>query len=281
MKKIVFIGNRVNVLKECLKEPDWEIIKIFAVQGSTLIQYLRGLGEPCREFRFHDKSQIIEEIQNLDFDILVSNGCPFILPIKELSNNTRLFINTHPSLLPALKGPHPINGLFILKHEYFGATTHFMVDDVDSGGIISQVKGQLTSDLDLGMVYRLSFLLEADAFRRAINLLKNTNYLFGGFEQEGEHSFYRRKAHDLVVDSAKETDDEILNKVKAFGISTLGVHIRLANGEFIRTLEAYPVFNNLVYEKFQSSCPGTITLEYEDFLLIQCASGLLRVRKVS
>jgi len=278
-KRVVFIGNRVNVLEEVFNEPSWEIIEIFAVAESSLTKYLDFIKSPYREFRFRDRKAVIEEIQKLDFDILVSNGCPFILPIDELTKPSRLLINTHPSVLPALKGPHPINGLFLLKQKHFGATTHYMVNDVDSGGIIAQIRYPLTEDLDLGLVYRLSFLLEADVFRLAITNLQITNYHLPGTTNNIEHSYYKRVAEDLIADSVKETAEDILIKVRAFGVLSLGVTIKLAGNKTIKVFNADIITNELVAEKFGSTEPGTITLEYEGNLIIQCAKGLLRISK--
>lgn len=277
-KKVIFIGNRVNVFLEAYAEPTWGITKVFAVAESYLAKYLTSVKKPFTEFKFSDRKQVIDEIQSQDFDILVSNGCPFILPITELSHSGRLFLNTHPSLLPALKGPTPINGLFLFNHKYFGATTHYMSDDVDAGKIIAQVKHPLTDDLDLGLAYRLSFLLEGDAFRQAIMTLENSDYSFPGLDQVGEHSFYKRKVKDLAASSITQTATEIAIKVKAFGIGSLGVSISLASGEIIKALTADVITNKLVAEKYGSE-PGDIILEYEGNTLIQCAEGILRVTK--
>ncbi len=278
-KRIVFIGNRINVLQEALNESTWEVVKIFSVAGSNLSQHLYQTDIPFDTFSFKDKRQVVDEIQNLDFDILVSNGCPFILPISELASPSRMFLNTHPSLLPALKGPHPINGLFLFNHKTFGATTHYMLDDVDAGRIVAQVKHPLTKDLDLGLVYRLSFMLEADVFRSAISILKSTNYTYIGLEHIGEHSYYKRQPEDMIADSTKETSSEIVTKVKAFEISSLGVKIKLSNGELVKALNADTLTNEILIEKFSSNEPGDVILEYEGKLLIQCKTGLLRVNR--
>ena len=44
-----------------------------------------------------------------DYDILVSNGCPYILPLNELKKAK--YVNVHPSLLPNLKGIDPVIAL--------------------------------------------------------------------------------------------------------------------------------------------------------------------------
>ena len=59
------------------------------------------------------KKQLLELIKNTEFDVLVSNGCPYILPITKLRKKDEIFINLHPSLLPDLRGIHPVNGAIL------------------------------------------------------------------------------------------------------------------------------------------------------------------------
>ena len=137
-KKIVFIGNRTQVLDVCLAEPDWEVGLVFAHRGSLLERELAARHLAHIPFAFADKEDVLRRLEAAEFDILVSNGCPFILPISRLFGENRLFINTHPSLLPNLKGPHPINGLFMQGQGEFGATTHYMAEEVDAGEVRSK-----------------------------------------------------------------------------------------------------------------------------------------------
>jgi methionyl-tRNA formyltransferase len=191
-KKIIFIGNRVGVLDVCLNEQDWQVDTVLALRGSLLEQDLAARGISHQVFAFADKAEIVRRLEAAEFDILVSNGCPFILPISRLSRGDRLFINTHPSLLPQLKGPHPVNALFLQGGREFGATTHLMAEEVDAGEILAQQRVPLTPDLDAGLVYRLSFQLEAEAFRQAIAALKAADYRVSAHPQPAGGSSYKR-----------------------------------------------------------------------------------------
>lgn len=111
------------------------------------------------------REQVVSSILKEKYDVLVSNGCPYILPISKLGKH--IFINIHPSLLPKFKGKSPIKEAFREKAQ-MGATCHYMIDEVDSGEIISQV----TFDCkELDECYRQSYKAEAKVFRRAYKKL--------------------------------------------------------------------------------------------------------------
>jgi methionyl-tRNA formyltransferase len=78
-----------------------------------------------------------------------------------------IFVNIHPSLLPDLKGKSPI--LEALKqNKPMGVTCHVMIDEVDSGDIISQVK-VFPDRSDLNDCYKKMFKAEARAFKLALD----------------------------------------------------------------------------------------------------------------
>jgi methionyl-tRNA formyltransferase len=137
--KYLFVGNRINVLHEMIKLGlDVEIVPLPQT-----------------------KKDLIGDIDRRTFDVLVSNGCPYILPIKP----NKKYINVHPSLLPDLKGKSPILEA-IKQGKPMGATCHLMVKKVDDGEILSQVKINPNRG-DLNECYRESFRAEAVAFKTA------------------------------------------------------------------------------------------------------------------
>ena len=107
-KRYVFAGNRFFVLEKML-ELNLPIIKIFALCDSFLAKELER-----RRISYEiipPKRDFVQILKALDFSILVSNGCPVILPITELSlGNNKVFVNVHPSFLPDLRGSDPVPG---------------------------------------------------------------------------------------------------------------------------------------------------------------------------
>lgn len=141
--KYLFTGNRIETLNEMVR---------LGLKITILPPQLT-------------RQKYIEEIKKRDFNIFVSNGCPYILPISKIKKPHQLFINLHPSLLPDLKGPSPILEA-IKQNKPMGATCHIMIDEVDSGPILSQVKIN-PNRKDLNECYRESFRAEAKAFKIA------------------------------------------------------------------------------------------------------------------
>ena len=58
---------------------------------------------------FSKKSELVDLITNTDFDVLISNGCPYILPISQIKKAGQIFVNIHPSLLHDLGGSCQVN----------------------------------------------------------------------------------------------------------------------------------------------------------------------------
>ncbi len=141
--KYVFIGNRMAVLNEML---------------------LMGLDVQILPIP-KSKIELFRNIYLADFDILVSNGCPYILPVSKIRWPHQLFINIHPSLLPDLKGKSPILEAIKFKRP-MGATCHLMEDKVDSGAIISQIKFE-PDRKDLNDCYGKAFEAEVEVFKIA------------------------------------------------------------------------------------------------------------------
>lgn len=275
-RNFIFIGNRYNVLKECLQEPTWKAVSIYALRGSYLEKQLVGSDIIFKSFELSDRHEVIENIRKSECDVLVSNGCPFLLPVRQLQNTNCLCLNTHPSLLPELKGPHAINGVFFHQHSFFGATTHIMSEEVDSGNILAQRSEPVTADLDLGLLYYLSFELEGAVFNDALQSLKRSAYDFSGIPQTGPSSFYRRKQEDMIGNPLSENTATLLKKVKSFGIKSLGVKMSLVQGEFL-IFDAHKITNERLLSNFANRPAGEIVLEYDGKLLVKSLDGLLRV----
>jgi methionyl-tRNA formyltransferase len=124
--KYIFVGNRTNVFKKML-QMNCDSVKVFSVKGSYLEKDLQKIGYNYKSIV--SKEQLIDDINMLDFDCLVSNGCSYILPVSMMKKYNQIFINIHPSLLPDLKGKHPINGAILFDRKH-GVTCHHMDDEI-------------------------------------------------------------------------------------------------------------------------------------------------------
>jgi methionyl-tRNA formyltransferase len=278
-RRLVVIGNRSGAVRECGGFQQLCLTRVWGLAGSPLECEWKTSHHAAQftPFAVADRSTVIEQIAGEDFDLLVSHGCPFVLPVATLRRSGQLFINLHPSYLPRLRGRHPANGA-LLRHEPFaGATLHYMAERVDAGRIIHQQKFTLTPDIDLGLLYALLFDLEAEVFRRGMEALIDADFKLAGEEQTGEMTAYTRDPHDMHVDFREMCDDEILTRIRAFGIASQGVSA-LVSGQRLRIVEAESTGNPYVLSKFSGQVPGTILLSWENGRLVKSRDGIIKIR---
>ena len=279
--KILFISNRTNVLKELI---NYSVeLDILVLKGSILENYCNSNNLSYSLFEMKDKELVINKVMLCNYDILISNGCPFILPVTN-----KLMLNVHPTYLPFLKGKAPINGVIFHSHDFFGATMHQIDAGIDTGKIIFREKIKLTKDIDLGLLYYISFELEKEVFRKGWALLNDNNFkidLIPNVSQINLGSYYDRKYSDRVIDFKLMNVEEIQKIVRAFGISSQGAILNenlIINGQFItKVYESEVVENSFIIKKFKNILPGIVALEYDNKFLIKCLNGIIKVKVFS
>ncbi len=271
-EKGIFIGNRVNVFNEIIDISDIDIVKIFAVADSYLSNYLDH--EHIEYDTIRCKEELISDIQTLDYDYLISNGCPYILPISHLQRRDELYINIHPSLLPDLRGKHPINGAYLFNRS-LGVTCHLMDDGIDTGKILEQIKIGAPSDMSLWLAYKLCFDAEGDVFRNAYN----NHFSIGKiYPLDKEPVYYTRKEEDLIFDFNMSLED-IICKIKAFSIDSQGARFFFKGYQFI-VLECEVLNIEYLNERLDNSEEGEIIKIYDNNLIVKKDSKLLYLKQV-
>ncbi|XLS30766.1 formyltransferase family protein [Flavobacteriaceae bacterium M23B6Z8] len=274
-KKIVFIGTRFNVLEQLLKSEDQAQIDVFALNNSFLSNILDQKKISYKSFQMEDKKIFLANLLKSEFDILVSNGCPFILPASKFADH-QVLINVHPTYLPHLQGKTPLNGVFYNKYDFYGATMHYIDDGIDTGAIIHQEKVMLTPDIDLGLLYYLSMKLEGTVFKKGWNELKKNNFTYIGKKQEGSATYFNRTQAMQQIDFSTHTNEELLRSIKSFGITSQGCEAKLDN-EFYTIYAAEPVMHPALLEQFGHEKPGDIVLHYDEKLLVKTKEGIIKI----
>lgn len=214
MKNIFFVGSRVDLYKN-LNMDKYNIIKLMIVKDSHLHKYAK-----LNDLKYDillSKKQLIDEIEISNFDLFISNGCPYIIPVSKLKKEHQIFINIHPGLLPEIRGNHPINAS-LLYNRNAGATCHIMDDGIDTGSIISKIEIPLTNDLDLGLLYNLSFDAEVKAFK----LAENKNFIADEKynQNNAKQGLYFTRDKNLNEIKFIDSIETILAKVRAFNIKS-------------------------------------------------------------
>lgn len=273
-KKFIFIGNRYYVYKKMVQY-NLNIVKVFAVRGSYLDEYLVN---NQIEFEYIDsKIQLLNMIKQQNYDYLISNGCPYILPITELKKikkNSR-YINIHTSLLPDCKGRHPVNAALLFGRRH-GVTCHYMDDGIDTGDIIEQIEIPITDDVSLDLLYKLSFMTEADVFEKALN---NNFDVKEKIIAPSSAIYYTRKEKDYYI---KIEDDlgMVFRRVRAF--STHGQYAKInIEGEIVDIKNVKLINNPFVVNKYIKFDNNKVCITYGDKIIVKIQGKLLELETVN
>lgn len=232
--KYFFVGTRFYCLEKML-ELGLNIVCSAVIKDSFAE---KGLKERNIEsITIESKQQLLDLIRNTEFDVLVSNGCPYILPISQLRKRDEKYINIHPSLLPDLRGMNPVNGAILFDRPQ-GTTCHYMDDGIDTGAIISQTKIVEKPDIPLDLLYQLTFMSEAETFLKAYE----RNFEPNGVKQDQEDTiYYTRKIEDQII-TENDDLDLIVRKVRAFQLE--GQYARFEKNENRYYIKELIVFKN-------------------------------------
>jgi methionyl-tRNA formyltransferase len=278
--RLLLVGQRDSVLDVVLDHPAVQLDCCIAIAGSHLERSARQRGVRVQSFDKRDKSAALAAIVGEPFDLLLSVGCPWLLPIAELrlKRPTARFANVHPSCLPRLRGNHPINGGILFDEPYVGATVHWMDEDFDTGPIVAQRCIERTSDLDLGLLYAVVRMLEAEAMQAALDILAASGFAFEGTPQRGEASYYTRRRSDRECDAATVTSSELIRRVRAFGVPTQGCIVRFASGDSVVALDAEPIVNEYLHKRFAAAPAGSVLLRYDEHVLVRTCDGIVKLR---
>ncbi|MCX7929465.1 MAG: formyltransferase family protein [Chlorobi bacterium] len=280
MRHVLLIGQRDSVLNVLLTHPAVTLSCCMAIAGSHLERSAVEHGIRLLSFDKRNKAAAMDTLANERFDLLISVGCPWLLPVTELQQQHpgALFANVHPSCLPRLRGNSPLNGAILFDEPCIGATVHWMDEHFDTGAIIAQVCIERTPDLDLGLLYAVSRMLEADALGIALDRLTAANFTVKDTPQQGEPTYYTRRPEDMQCDATVATTDELIRRVRAFGVPSQGCTINLADGSQLVALDAEQIANPYLHQKFRQAPAGSILMQFDERMLVRTTDGIVALR---
>lgn len=266
--KFVFVGNRKFVLEEMIKiglNLDIIVIKDTHLQNESLLNNL--------DFSIiSSKAELLNKLESINFDVLISNGCPFILPVSRMKR--KKYVNIHPSFLPDLRGIDPVLGSILFKRDA-GATCHIMSEKIDAGDIISRLRIPYSNDLDASLLYQLSFIAEKKVFQMAFK-----KKFIATIKQEDKDDlvYYSRKEKDRFI-TFKESNDEIIAKIKAFNNKAQGCKF-LYKGHDFKVYSVDKVNNDFLKKYSKNYNDLSIILSYEDCIIFKKDGELLKFEKI-
>ena len=271
-RSYIFVGNRIFVLQEMLAR-QLKIKRIFAVRGSHLERQTKERNIPAEVVG--SKSELLAALKSLHFDVLVSNGCPYLLPVDGYMNPTAELVNIHPSYLPDLPGKDPVPGSLMFERDS-GATCHRIDAGIDTGPIIAQIRIPYTPDLDAGILYQLSFWAEREVFSAALNRDFLPSYTQN---PTGDEIYYSRSAGDQRINFAADSCEEIVRKVTAFGNRSQGVNFAAGGHEF-KTYAARLLSNPYLLDRVKGYRDGEVIFCYEDVVVLYKDAKVLKLERV-
>jgi methionyl-tRNA formyltransferase len=271
--KFIYAGNRSTVLRGMLFD-DLQIVHVFPVVGSRLHHEVEELDIPFTPVS--NKWEVLKGIRASNFDIFVSTGLPFILPISLLKTEMpgAKFINVHPSFLPDLRGADPIPGAILYRRDS-GVTCHLMDDGIDTGQILHQALIPYFDGMDAKLLYNLAFKLEPLVFKVALakDFLPMSPQAFSS-----DLVYYSFKSNELAIDFSK-SNDYIVSCIRAFNTPNKGASFFIQDRPHL-VFASSVIDTPEIVSRFNSSVSNQIVSIFEDSILVSRQDSLLWLKEI-
>ena len=147
--KVVILASGQGSLAQAIfdavkaRQLDAEIIEVISDRPDAHVlirakqEGLACFVHPMQKDRLQWDAQLIEHIDSLQPDLVVSAG--FMRILSPFFVSRFKMINTHPALLPAFPGAHPVRDAIAAGVSVTGATVHWVDAGMDTGEVIAQV----------------------------------------------------------------------------------------------------------------------------------------------
>lgn len=118
--------------------------------------------------KLRNNQEFLEILKSLNPDLNIVVAYGKIIPKEIIELPKHGTINIHPSLLPAYRGPSPIQSAILNGEKETGVTIMQIDEEVDHGAILSQAKYQIHPDAYLPQVTQELFQLGAELLIKTI-----------------------------------------------------------------------------------------------------------------
>jgi methionyl-tRNA formyltransferase len=190
------------------------IVPRFDTQDPVLKQYSDRLSVPFIPLENVNRIECISQLQSFGADLFVSMSFNQILKKKIIEAAPMGFINCHAGALPFYRGRNPLNWVLINDGKYFGVTTHYVDEGIDTGDIISQHKVEISEEDDYASLLEKAFVACSDVLAEAtvsissgeVNRIKQNDIsphgFYCGMRRAGDElinwSMPSRRIHNLI-----------------------------------------------------------------------------------
>jgi phosphoribosylglycinamide formyltransferase 1 len=150
----VLASGQGSILRALLEaELPVDVVVVDRPCGATSVAEERGVPAVLVERTEWGKSfdrdgytdQVVAVLQRYDLDLVAIAGFGTIIPKAATAYADRM-VNTHPSLLPAFKGWHPVREALAYGVKVTGCTVHLVTEEVDAGPILAQEPVRVLAD---------------------------------------------------------------------------------------------------------------------------------------
>jgi len=219
----------------------------------------------------------VMRLKALEADINVSMSYDQILRYEVIHAAPKGFINCHAGALPFYRGRNILNWALINGEDRFGVTVHYVDEGIDTGDIIAQRFGVITSSDTYASLLDKAVELCADALIEALQAIQDDS--FSAMPQEEIHpvGFYcsNRREGDEWIDWSWTTE-RIYNLIRALvppgpGARTLhdGNPIVITNADKI--LHAPSYINR----------PGTVVGRNEEGIIVKTGDTSIKITQIA
>jgi methionyl-tRNA formyltransferase len=182
-------------------------------------------------------------------------------------------VNLHPSLLPELRGPAPVNWAIIEGYDETGVTTIRLAEELDAGDILLQERVDIAGGETAGTLAEKLAQLGARAVLDTLRGLARGEIEPRAQDTSEAHILYRPKiTAEVRAVSWSEPAERIERLVR--GLYPDAPARASFSGELLQILAAEPAGGPA------DAAPGTITAVAEDGVVVACGEGALKLVRV-
>jgi methionyl-tRNA formyltransferase len=272
--RVLFMGTpefAVSIL-QCLLESDVEVIGVVSQPDKPVGRKQILTATPVKKLATEHNipvyqpfkiKELIETIQNLDLDLIVTCAYGQFIPTSILEAPRFGSVNVHASLLPKYRGGAPIHKVLINGETQTGVTLMRMVKQMDAGNRIDSVEVAITEDDDVGSLHDKLKVAGASLLKTKLpDLLKDDVPSFP--QDESQVSFAYNIIPEEEFVSFRRDVNTVYNHIR--GLSPWPIGHGVINGKKLKLIKAFKI------SEIHDHIPGEF-VAFEKGLKIACLNG--------